>query len=148
MRHSSSTSTSLRACSNGMVLQRVEVEELLARREVDGLELGVRALAGKRSLDTRLGEFAAQRDVEQAQRRILLQLGALVGEVPDIAAPLLDRDVADLRSLAEEDLGRTAAVAGLGVIFRDVFVEVVEAGVLAGDDQGVGKNAVPAFVGA
>src|SRR3989454_5833613 len=110
-----------------VVLQRVEVEELLARREVDGLELGVRAFARKRSLDTRLGEFAAQRDVEQAQRRVLLQLGALVGEMPDVATPFLDRDVADLRSLAEEDLGRAAAVAGLGVILRDVFVEIVEA---------------------
>src|SRR5438552_5742695 len=66
--------------------------------------------------------------------------------MPDVATPFLDRDVADLRALAEEDLGRAAAVAGLGVIFRDVFVEIVEARVLAGNDQGVGKDAVPAFV--
>src|SRR5437660_1179885 len=66
--------------------------------------------------------------------------------MPHVATPLLDRDVADLRSLAEEDLGRAAAVAGLGVIVRDVFVEIVEPRVLAGNDQGVRKNAVSAFV--
>ena len=48
-----------------VVLQGVEVEELLAGREVDRLELGVRALARKRCLDTRLRELAAEGDVEE-----------------------------------------------------------------------------------
>ena len=91
--------------ADSVVLERVEVEELVAGREIDRLELGVRALAGERSFDARFGEAAAKRDVEKTQRRILLELGALVCEMPHFAAPFLHRDVADLRPLAEEDLG-------------------------------------------
>src|SRR5260370_7195170 len=59
--------------------------------------------------------------------------------MPCVASPLLDGDVADLRALAEEYLGRTAAVTGLRVVLGDVFVEIVETRVAPGDDQGVGQ---------
>src|SRR5260370_9979818 len=59
--------------------------------------------------------------------------------MPCVPSPLLDGDVADLRALAEEYLGRTAAVTGLRVVLGDVFVEIVETRVAPGDDQGVGQ---------
>src|SRR5205814_614823 len=88
-----------------------------------------------------LRELAAEGHVEQAQRGVLLQLRALVGQMPHVAAPLLDRDVADLSALADEDLGRACAIAGLVVLLGDVLVEVVELRASAGDDQRVGQNA-------
>src|SRR2546426_4312482 len=66
--------------------------------------------------------------------------------MPDVATPLLNCDVADLRALAEKDLGRSAAVAGLVVVLGDVLVEVVKFRVLAGDDQRVGEDARASFV--
>src|SRR5438309_10666626 len=66
--------------------------------------------------------------------------------MPHVATPLLNCDVADLRALAEKDLGRSAAVAGLVVVLGDVLVEVVKLRVLAGDDQRVGADARASFV--
>src|SRR3982751_3140391 len=95
-----------------VVLERVEVEELLSRAEVDRFELRAGPFTSKRGLDSGLRELAAEGHVEQAQRRVLLQLRALVSQMPHVAAPLLDRDIGDLRTLAEEDLGRASAIAG------------------------------------
>jgi hypothetical protein len=95
----------------------------------------------QRSLDSGLGELAAEGHVEKPQRGVFLQLRALIGEMPNVAAPLLDRDIADLRALAHEDLGRTGAVSGLVVLVGDVLVEVIEFRVSAGDDQCVRHDA-------
>src|SRR5438309_4928789 len=123
-----------------MILERVKVEELLARRKIDRLQLRLSALALQRRLDACLREASAERDVEEPQRRVLVQEGALVGEVPRVAAPLLKRDVADARRLAEEQLGGAALVARGLVSGREVLVEIVEARPTAGDDQRVRQD--------
>src|SRR5438105_13834885 len=65
---------------------------------------------------------------------------ALVGELVGVAAPLLEGDVADLRPLAEEDLGGPARQRRLVERGREELVQVVELGALPGNDQGMGEN--------
>src|SRR5215467_6410033 len=64
--------------------------------------------------------------------------------MPYVAVQKWGRNVwhfSDQRALAEEYLGRSAAVAVLVVVLGDVLVEVVELRVLAGDDERVGEDA-------
>ena len=118
-----------------MILEGVEVEELLARGEVDGFQLRLGPLACQRGLDTGLGEPASECDVEELELRILLEPGSLVAEVPRVAAPLLDRDIADLGAFAEKDLGRAGAIAGFIRVLVDLLVEIAEPSVHPREDQ-------------
>ena len=129
-----------------MVLQRVEVEELLARGEVDAFQLSARARPDERGFAAALREPAAEGDVEEPQPRVLLQTRALVGQVPRVAAPFLDRHIADVRALADEDLRRTAPVTRALLLLADVLVEVVEARAAAGDDHGMGQHSGAALM--
>ena len=130
-----------------VVLEGVEVEELVAGGEVDALQLRRRARPLEVGLAADLGEAAAEGHVEDPRPAVLGDVRPLVGELVGVPAPLLERHVADFGTLADEDFGRAAGEGGLLEGGGEELVEVVEAGVPTGQDQGVGEDRGAASAG-
>src|SRR3989442_1159954 len=126
-----------------MVLQRAEVEALLAGAEEDATQVGGGSGAFEHRLDPEPREAAAERDVDHPQSSIAAEMEALVGELPGPLAPLLQRDVADLGALLEEDLRGSAGKQDLLAVGAQEFVDVLEAGSLARDHERMRQDRAP-----
>ena len=125
-------------------LQRVVVEELAAGPEEQSLQLGAGAGTVQHRFDAGLGEAAAEADVDDAHGGLLLRDHFLVGELPGVVAPALQRHVADVGAAAGEHLDRAAGQRGRLQGRREELVDVVELRAIAGHDQGVRQHRRPA----
>ena len=107
-------SRSLRVSRRVVVLQRAEVEHLVAVAEVDRGEV---ALARPSPIEQRLAAqprvVAAQRDRRRPQRRVAAEVRALQRDLPRARPVLLHRDVAHVGVVADDQLDdRVDEVAG------------------------------------
>ena len=141
-------SRSLRVLRRRVVLQRAEVEHLVAVAEVDGGEVALAALAVEPRLAAQARVVAAERDGRRAQRRVAPDVRALQRDLPRVRAVLLHRDVAHVRAVAERPARRPRRRDGparprrLGVGGAEA-VEHRDLGALAGDDERVREAGEP-----
>ena len=88
-----------------MVLERAEVEHLRAVREVDRELVALGPLAPEHALAAQARVVAAERDRRAVQDGIAADERALEPEMPGARAVLLDREVAKVRVVPDEELG-------------------------------------------
>ena len=118
-----------------VVLERAEVEHLLAVAEVHRELVALGALAAEPRLAAQPGVVAAERDRRRAHGRVAADVGALEAEVPRPRAVLLHREVPQVRVVVDEQLGdRVDEVIGVG---RAEAVEHRRLRVLAERDERV-----------
>src|SRR5205807_7568949 len=85
-----------RGMRRDMVLQRAEVEGLLAGAEEEPPQVRRGSRAFEHGLHPDSREAAAEGDVDHPQVRIATEMESLVGELPGLLAPLLQGDVANV----------------------------------------------------
>ena len=87
-----------------MVLERAEVEHLLAVAEVHREEVALGALTVEAGLAAQARVVAAERDRGGRQPRVATEMRALQRDRPRAVAVLLHADVADVRVVADREL--------------------------------------------
>src|SRR5918994_458551 len=95
---------SARAVRRLVELPRVVVEELVTVPEVDAEHLRQRVLPAQMRGNRRLRKLRPQGNVKRVQRRVLGEGRAFGHEMPDVAAPVLNLDVAQLGVLPDDQL--------------------------------------------
>ncbi len=87
-----------------MVLERPEVEHLVAVAEVDRQQVALAARAGDERFGAHPGVVAAEGDRRGPQRRVAADVGPLEADLPGGRAVLLHRHVPDPGSVTDDDL--------------------------------------------
>src|SRR5918995_4228506 len=129
-----------RAVRRLMELPGVMIEELVAIREVDAEHLRQGVLPAQVRGNRRLRKLRPQSDVERVQRRILTENGALGHEVPDVAAPVLNLDVAELGILPDDQLDHRRGKRLHVLRRRTEGVSDERLGALLDDSQGMRED--------
>ena len=118
-----------------VILERAEVEHLRPVGEVHRELVALAAFALQHRLAAQPRVVAAERDRRAAQDGVAAENRALQTEVPRARAVLLHREIAQVRVVADEELGdRVDEVVGLG---RTEAIEHGRLGVLAERDDRV-----------
>src|SRR5437879_8680683 len=120
---------------SNVVLQRSKVKGLIPGPEEQTLQVGGRAGPLENRLDPEPRHLTAKRDGQRVQMRITAELEPLVGELPGLDAPVLKRNITDIRALLEKDLTRTAGERRFLTVCAQELVDVLQARALAPDDQ-------------
>jgi hypothetical protein len=137
-----------------VVLQRAEVEHLVAVAEVDGGEIALAALAVETRLAAQPRVVPAERDGRGPQRGVAADVRALQRDLPGVRPVLLYRDVPHVGTVAEHDLdnrvdevpeGRVVAVM-VGTVGPEP-VEHRDFRGFTGDDERVRKAREPLALG-
>src|SRR5438105_7384661 len=118
-----------------VILQGPKIEGLLSGPEKEPLQLGARARALEDRFHPEPRHLTAKRDGQRVQMRITAELEPLVGELPGLDAPVLKRNITDIRALLEKDLSRTAGERRFLTVCAEELVDVLKARALATDDQ-------------
>ena len=95
-----------------VLLERVEVEVLVAVGEVGARDTRGRALPGEVVLDPDLALLRAEAAGDPVELGVAADARAVRREVPCLPGEILERDVLDLRVLADEELDDGVRVAG------------------------------------
>src|SRR2546421_10303304 len=94
-----------RGVRSNVVLQCPKVKGLVPGPEEQSLQIGGRAGPLENRLDPEPRHLTAKRDGQRLQMRITSELESLVGELPGLDAPVLERNIADIRTFLEKHLG-------------------------------------------
>ena len=87
-----------------VVLQGTEIERLLTGAKEQTLQVRARARSFQHGLHSQPGQVTTQGNIDHLQARVAAEMKSLIGELPGLDAPVLQRDVAHVRALFEEDL--------------------------------------------
>src|SRR5207245_9333948 len=113
--------------------QRSKVKGLMPGPEDQTRHVGGRAGPVENRLDPEPRHLTAKRDGQRVQMRITSELEPLVGELPGLDAPVLERNVTDVRAFLEKDLGGTTGERRFLAVGAEELVDVLKAGALAPD---------------
>src|SRR2546429_607055 len=102
------------------------------------LEVDVRAGPLENRSDREVRDVTAKRDGQRLHMRITSELEPLVGELPGLDAPMLERNVTDIRAFLEKDLGRTTGERRFLAVGAEELVDVLKTRALVPDDQRMG----------
>ena len=120
---------------SNVILQCPKVKGLVPGPEEQPLQISGRAGPLENRLDPEPRHLTAKRDGQGVQVRIPAELEPLVGELPGLGAPVLERNITGIRAFLEKDLGRTAGEHRFLAICAEELVDVLKARALAPDNQ-------------
>ena len=118
-----------------MLLERVEVEVLVAVGEIGARDARGRALPGEVVLDPHLALLRPEAAGDPVELGVAADPRAMRREVPRLAREVLERDVLDLRFLADEELDDGVRVAGESGVRRGELLDQAEPAAGLGDHE-------------